>query len=366
MSMRIAFVTPAYYPAIIGASLYCQTLARGLTELGHEVDVFSNSPPQLKKEEVINDVKIRRFYPIVIGNYYISKGMLKALLKEKYDIIHSHHFGYYPATSGFMAAKLRKTKHVFGPYYHPPIYGFKRWLMFSAYHLTQGLPIIRFSEKVLPHTEEEKKLLLKVGGKIDNMEILPNTVDTKKFIRLNVKKENIILFVGNFIREKGADIAFDIAKELIEKRKDIRFVFIGNPVDHRLLIKIEKLKQTGKVLFLKNVSESELIKWYNKARVIICPSKHEAFGKVIAEAQACGTPAIVTKVGGLPEVVQDKKAGFLIDYGYWNLMKEKIEFYLDNPSTAEKMGLNGRAFVKKHFDEKLIVNKLGKIYNDLA
>src|SRR3989338_3203056 len=163
--MRIAFVTPAYYPAIIGASMYCQTLASGLTKLGHEVDVFSNAPPNLEKEETVNGIKIRRFYPKTVGNYYISKGMLKALLKERYDIINSHHFGYYPATAGLIAAKLKKTKHVFGPYYHPPIYGTKRWLMFSAYHLTQGLPIIRFSERVLPHTEAEKKLLLKGGGK---------------------------------------------------------------------------------------------------------------------------------------------------------------------------------------------------------
>jgi len=364
--MRIAFVTPAYYPAIIGASLYCQTLASGLTKLGHEVDVFSNAPPNLEKEETVNGIKIRRFYPKTVGNYYISKGMLKALLKERYDIIHSHHFGYYPATAGLIAAKLKKTKHVFGPYYHPPIYGTKRWLMFSAYHLTQGLPIIRFSERVLPHTEAEKKLLLKVGGKEDNMELLPNTVDTYKFKPLKMEKGNIVLFVGNFISEKGADVAFDIAEKMIQERKDVRFVFIGNPIDHKLLHKIEKLRQTGKALFLKNLSENELIKWYNKSSVIIFPSKYEAFGKVIAEAQACGTPAIVTKVGGLPEVVEDKKAGFLVDYGDWASMKEKIEFFLDNPSIAKRMGLNGKNFVKNHFDEKLIVKKLGKIYDGLA
>ncbi len=364
--MRIAFVTPAYYPAIIGASLYCQTLACGLTKLGHEVDVFSNAPPNLEKEEIVNGIKVRRFYPKTVGNYYISKGMLKALLKERYDIIHSHHFGYYPATAGFIASKIKKTKHVFGPYYHPPIYGFKRRLMFSAYHLTQGLPIIRFSERVLPHTEAEKKLLLKVGGKEDNMELLPNTVDTYRFKPLKMEKGNIVLFVGNFISEKGADVAFDIAEKVIRERKDVRFVFIGNPIDHKLLHIIEQLRQTGKALFLKNLSENELIKWYNKARVIICPSKHEAFGKVIAEAQACGTPAVVTKVGGLPEVVEDRKAGFLVDYGEWKFMKEKIEFFLDNPSIAKRMGLNGKKFVKNNFDEKLIVKKLGKLYNELA
>lgn len=361
--MRIAFVTPAYYPAVIGASLYCQSLAEGLKGLGHEVDVYTNSPPWMKDHEIVNGIKVRRFYPKVVGSYYLSAGMLSALLEERYDIIHSHHFGYYPATAGFAAAKLTKTRHVFGPYYHPPIYGLKRQLMFSAYHLTQGLPILRFSDKVLPHTKAERTLLLKAGGKESNMELLPNTVDTERFRPLKTGKENVVLFVANFLFEKGAHIAFDIAEKLMEKR-EVSFVFIGNPVEQKLVQKIENLKQKG-ALFLKNIPEKELIKWYNKAAVIISPSKHEAFGKVVAEAQACGTPAAVTKVGGLPEVVVHGKTGFVVDYGDWTSMEEKIAFLLDNAKTAMKMGLAGRQHVKKRFDQRVVVNKLERIYRSL-
>lgn len=363
--MRIAFVTPAYYPAIIGASIYCQTLAEGLNKYGYNVDIYTNAPPSLVEKETVNGISVRRFYPRIVGGYYISSGMLGALLKKRYDIIHSHHFGYYPATAGFLAAKLTKTKHVFGPYYHPPIYGTKRRLMFSLYHVTQGLPVLRFSDKVLPHTNFEKKLLAQVGAKNSNMELLPNAVDTKRYKPAKAKKEATVLFVGNFISEKGAHIAFDMAESLIVER-NARFVFIGNPMDGRLLGRIENLKQNKNAVFLKNMPEAELIKWYSRAAVIIAPSIYEAFGKAVAEAQSCGTPAVVTNVGGFPEVVQDGKTGFLVNYGDWPYMKERIEWLLDNPLKAKRMGLQGRKHVVENFDTKTVVKRLATIYEGLC
>lgn len=363
--MRIAFVTPAYYPAIIGASLYCQLLAEGLSERGHEVDVYVNAPRWMKKEEVVNGIAVKRFYPKVVGSYYISTGMLSSLLKKRYNIIHSHHFGYYPATAGLIAAKLTKTKHIFGPYYHPPIYGLKKQLMFTFYHLTQGIPLLRLSNRVLPHTNFEKELLLKVGALDKNIELLPNAVDTDRFKPGKEKKENIVLFVANFIQEKGAHIAFDLAERMIAT-KDVKFVFIGHLIDRSLAEQVMNLKKTGKAVFLSNITEKELIKWYNKSSVIIFPSMYEAFGKVIAEAQACGTPAVVTNVGGFSEVIQNNKSGFLINYGDWNEMQEKIEFLIDNPLKSKRMGLYGRSHVKKKFDKKIILNKLERIYEELV
>lgn len=381
--MNIGFATPAYYPAQIGASFYSQELAEGLTKKGHNVKVVVPLPQReegfVKERETRNNVEIvrvpiganwERFRRLTGISYYISKKMTDELKNSNFGIIHSHHYGYYPATAGLEAAKQKGIPHVFGPYYHPPIYGFERNMLASIYHKKFGKKLLQESDVVLPHTEHEKNLLLKIGAREENTQILPNIVDTRKF-SIGHKKENIVLFVGNFLKEKGADVAMELAKKLIEKRRDVRFVFVGNIFsDHPHRKSMEEMKtklaSTGRAMFTNNLSKNDLVKAYQKASILLLPSKYEAFSRVIAEAQSCGCAVVSTKVGAIPEVVIDGKTGFLADYGNWTAMEEKVEYLLDNRNEAKKMGINGSRLVRKNFDKDIIVKKLNSIYNDLV
>jgi glycosyltransferase involved in cell wall biosynthesis len=362
--MKVSFVTPAYHPSLMGASLYCQGLAKYLSAKGIDVTVYVIARKNLKKEEMIDGIHVKRFYPKLVGAYYISGGMLGSIIRDNADIVHSHHYGYYPATAGLLAAKIKKVPHVFGPYYHPPIYGLKRSIMAKTYHITQGLPLLRLSDKVLPHTNFEKQMLIKSGAKSENMELLPNIVDTNKF-RPQGKKTKTVVFVSSLISEKGAEIAMKIAEETTASRNDVNFVFIGSKNEKQLLPTIEKLSKNRRIRFFSNLPLNDLIKWYQKSLVIFLPSRYEAFAKVLAEAQSCGAAVVATKVGGIPEVVKDGKTGILVDYGNWAEMKDKIEYLADNPAKAVAMGKNGRKNVVKNFDINVVGGKLIKIYEDV-
>jgi glycosyltransferase involved in cell wall biosynthesis len=314
-------------------------------------------------------VLIRRFGRKPAGkHFYFMPDLDKALTEAEFDIVHSHHYGYYEASAGLKAARKAGKPHVFGPYYHPPVYGLKKRLMWKYYHWKYGKPLLEQSDIVLPHTEYEKQLLLKAGGKESAMRILPNTVDTKLFKPSGKRsREKIVLFVSALLSEKGAGITMDLAEQVTAERKDIKFIFKGRPDDPRLSDKIEKLKGNPNVSFLPgDVPAKELARLYAKASAIILPSKYEAFSKVLAEAQACGIPAVATRVGGIPEVVLDGKTGYLAEYGEWEEMKAKMLFLVDNPRHARKMGTAGRKHVVNNFDKKIIVDRLEKIYQDLA
>lgn len=360
--MKIAFVTPAYYPANIGASLYCQTLAKGLTEKGHEVDVFVNAPKTYAKTETHEGISIKRFTSMQIGYYYISKGMLSSLIDGKFDIIHSHHYGYFPATAGLIAAKMKGIPHVFGPYYHPPVYGFKKSIAVSLYHATQGYPLLKYSNRVLPHTNIEKKMLEKIGCPREKMEILPNTVDTNRFVP-GKKAGKLVLFVGNFIHEKGADVMFRIADKISKERSDIKFVFVGNLVENSFINEIRELEKRKNVKFVSNIPEKDLIALYQAASVLVLPSMYEAFSRVAAEAQSCGCPVVATNVGGLKEVVINKKTGFLVNYGDWGSFEEKIMSIADDKKA--KMQKDCREHIVKNFDSAIINEKLIGIYEEV-
>lgn len=365
--MKIAFAVPAYWPSIIGVSLYCQELAEGLIKRGHEVTVFTGQQPGWPSEEERKGVKIRRFDRKYIfgGAFYFVPGLADAVAESRPDIVHSHHYGYYEATAGLQAAKKLGKPHVFGPYYHPPIYGTKKKLLAKMYHLRYGKPLLQQSARIFPHTNYESDLLVKAGAKAEAIRLLPNTVNTRVF-KPCTKKAKTILFVSNLITEKGAGVAMDLAKQLLAERKDAKFVFKGGHYDPRLAEKIKELSGNSRVRFITKVlGQRELARLYSSAAVIILPSQYEAFSKVLAEAQACGTAVVATKVGGIPEVVEDGKSGFLIDYGDWENLKQKVEQLLDDLSLAKKMGVAGWQRVVKNFDTEKVVDRLEKIYGEI-
>ncbi len=372
--MKIAMSSPVYFPDVNGEAVYVNQLSTGLVKRGHEVEIFVPHSKRTslvrahyrggyKDFETSNGITVRRFNTKnVKDKYRYSYPMLKALIRSDADIIHSHHFGYYPATAGFIAAKMKRLPHVFGPYYHPPIYGISKKIIFAAYHITQGIPLLRVSDRVLPHTEYEKKMLLKVSARSDNMELLPNIVDTKLF-KPKKKKENIVLFVSHLIPTKGPDIALDIAKQILLERKDVKFIFIGaGRMENELKEKAAKIDKK-RITFMKDLSVKQLIDTYSKSKVMILPSYYEAFGKVLAESMACETPVVSTHVGGVPEVVSD--CGFLTNYGDWKLFKNYIEILLDDNNLRKRLGKKGRKRMQKNFDIEVIVDKLDGIYRSV-
>jgi glycosyltransferase involved in cell wall biosynthesis len=340
--MKLAIVTPQFLPVKSGlVSVLSSFYGTLIKKYDYEITLYTLNQkrewPFDKKwseEEVIDGIRVKRFdYSYLIRGYRFSLPLLKELSKRKFDIIHSHQYGFFPATAGFVSAKSHKTPHIFTPHYHPPIYGRRRWFLFSLYHVTQGLPILNFSDMVLPITNYEKIMLCKLGANDNNMKIIPNPVDTTEFVPHKVKgktRENVVLYVSYLLENKGAHIAFDIAEQILKERRDVKFVFIGHgPLETNLKRRSRKYGKRH-FLFLKNISQNELIKWYSRADVFVLPSYYEAFGLVLAEAMACETPVVSTRVGGIPEVVNDGKTGYLVDYGDWNTFKDRIIELLDN------------------------------------
>ena len=77
----------------------------------------------------------------------------------------------------------------------------------------------------------------------------------------------------------------------------------------------------------------------------------------LLEAQLMKKPVIATNVGGIPELIVDKKTGFLIEKGNSEELIKKIEEILNDPKKSEEMGIQGRKFVEKKFSWKIITQK---------
>jgi glycosyltransferase involved in cell wall biosynthesis len=213
------------------------------------------------------------------------------------------------------------------------------------------------------------KLLVNLGIPKSKIKIVLNGIDVEKFKpSSDLKIENLILFVGRLDPKKGLPV---LLKALEYLRTKVHLIIIGPPSRpwffKYCLSLIDKVSKNTihKVTYLGTCSQEKLIKWYQKASVLVCPSLSELFPMVILEALSCATPVIATNVGAIPEIVKNYENGILVPPRNAMRLSEAIQYLLDNRKIRLKFGEDGRKFVFKNFSSKVVTEKLVEIYMDL-
>jgi glycosyltransferase involved in cell wall biosynthesis len=112
-------------------------------------------------------------------------------------------------------------------------------------------------------------------------------------------------------------------------------------------------------------TQSQLAELMAKASVVVLPSASEGLGRVIIEAMATSTPVIGSRVGGIPELIEDGVRGFLIPPGDENALAERLRWILGDPEKAAEMGTSGRAFVKRFFSTENYLKGYEQIFTML-
>jgi glycosyltransferase involved in cell wall biosynthesis len=112
--------------------------------------------------------------------------------------------------------------------------------------------------------------------------------------------------------------------------------------------------------------ERRLASAFREARVFALPSEYEAFGLVLLEAMAQGTPVIASRVGGIPEFVLDGQAGRLITPESSEEIAERLLELWDDEPTRKRLGAFGRDQVVPRFDWDRVTAQLESLYREVA
>ena len=127
------------------------------------------------------------------------------------------------------------------------------------------------------------------------------------------------------------------------------------------------LKSLPNVVWINQMLEDpDLVNLYNEAATFACPSIYEPFGIINLEAMACETPVVATRVGGIKEVVVDRKTGLLVPPGDPVRLGKAIATLIEDPKLAARMGKAGRKRVIQHFTWDRIAEKTLKLYRSLT
>ena len=152
------------------------------------------------------------------------------------------------------------------------------------------------------------------------------------------KQENYMLYVGRLERHKNVQEAIRLSKEL-----DFPLKIAGYGTEEE---KLKKMKERigAPVEFLGKVSREKLITLYQNCSFFISPSRWEGFGLIFVEAGACGKPSIAYRTGSIPEVIMDKRTGFLVNN--FIELKQRAKELIENKKLREAMGKNALSFSK--------------------
>jgi glycosyltransferase involved in cell wall biosynthesis len=183
--------------------------------------------------------------------------------------------------------------------------------------------------------------------------------DIKKLrdlFNINNKNKNV-LYVGKLSKTKRPDVFIEVAKRVPE----FNFLMVGKNILGLDLTKTENLYHITK-LDREKVSEV-----FASSDLFMFPSEVEPFGLVIIEAMASGLPTIATDGGAFPEIISNKKNGFLIEKDKKEIENfvTKIRYILSNEELLRKFSSESINLSKK-FDSRLISKKHEALYKELV
>jgi glycosyltransferase involved in cell wall biosynthesis len=177
-------------------------------------------------------------------------------------------------------------------------------------------------------------------------------------------QEKIILYVGKLHPYKDPLTLLNSFGIIARKLNKTRLVLIGEGKLRPEILKLAKnLQISDKVSLYGQLNFDEFTLLYRAADVFVLPSRNEAFGIVILEAMASGTPPIVSNSGAGPEIIQN--CGLVFEQGNYRDLAEKILQVLEDENLARTLALRGYERVKKVFSWEKSVAQYEKLYSHL-
>ena len=214
-----------------------------------------------------------------------------------------------------------------------------------------------------------RQQILDLGAPPEKVFLVPNGVSLGEFTQIDASKKNLssnsIVFIGRLIRRKAADILIQACSLVKYRCPDIKIKIAGEgPEMYSLKEMVKNLCLTQEVELLGTVRGEKKTRLLAEALFLVCPSREEPFGIVNLEALASGLPVIATKVGGIPDIIQDGISGFLIDSGNPEQLAEKMHVLIEDPALRIRMSENALNSVSR-YDWSKVVQDFQRIYGKI-
>jgi glycosyltransferase involved in cell wall biosynthesis len=171
--------------------------------------------------------------------------------------------------------------------------------------------------------------------------------------------------IGRVVSGKGIDVYLRAARVLINQNRNVRFLMIGaHSVETNHKFEMEELARElqldGRFIFTGERHNVDEI--LHDIDIVVHPSLTEGLSNVVLEAMAAGLPVVATRVGGNPELVQDRRTGVLVPPRNAAALAHAIGFLLDHPQIARQFGEAGRERIVQEFSVSEMLRRTEDLY----
>jgi len=354
------------YPTYGGSGIVGSEIGRELAENGHNVHFISSSLPtrltELNERVHFHEVEMMN-YPLFEHQPYslaLATKLATVARAERLDLLHVH-YAIPHSISAILARESIKNR-----FYLPVITTLHGTDITLVGADRSYLPITKYglqeSDGVTAVSKFLKKATIETFD-FDDIEVIPNFIcptyykrDLDSPLRANLvsDSEYLLAHVSNFRSVKRPVECIEILAKVREKGGNARLVMVGDgPERSACEYRAKQLEVKDYVCFPGK--RSNIADYLAVADVFLLPSKSESFGLAALEAQACEVPVIASRLGGIPEVVNDNETGFLSDLDDTEKMSDDVMKLLNDSDMRIAFGKRGRELAISRYDSRKII-----------
>lgn len=368
------------YASVGGSGIVATELAKSLAERGHEVHLLSTEPP-FRYSEYQPGLSFHRVhtpaYPLFREPQYVlslTSSIVHVARECALDVIHAH-YAVPHATAAYLARQiLASTTDGVVPRVVTTLHGTDITLVGSdrsysetvAFSIEQSDGVTAVSQSLRADTYRALKVKR-------DIRVIPNFLDCHRYrrqpwpevrARYCREDEKVVVHMSNFRPVKRVEAVVDVFAR-IASRVRARLLLVGDGPD------LVKARDRARSLEIEDRVEvlgeqDQVVPLLSVSDLFLLPSIQESFGLAALEAMACEVPVVASRVGGLSEVIEHGRTGFLHDLEDLDGMADSGVALLTNPELHAAIAAQGRRLVAEKFCADLIVPRYETFYTELV
>ncbi len=234
---------------------------------------------------------------------------------------------------------------------------------------------LRAADRILSNSEAGKNTILKEAGSLKKtVQVIYNQVEvtvSDPELRHRLRKELgissgeiVVGMVANLRPVKNPGLFVDVALEVCALLDGVSFLSIGDgPERPALETRVARAGMDKRIRFLGSIVPAD--PYYECMDIFMLTSNSEGCPMAVLEAMSHGLPIVATRVGGVPEVVEGGKNGYLVPAGDRHLLVKTLYNLVQDAGLREQMGQISRQIINERFDLTEILGQLERVYLEL-